>query len=124
MPVTLLPSKPLALAQRSTGERLPQSVGGNERPVRRDTAETFVLMGGRLAFSAAEDVREAVLAGLGIAIVSEWMMARELADGSVVPVFRQWRLPEMELWAVFPAGRLPSAKARAFISWFGAQIKI
>jgi DNA-binding transcriptional LysR family regulator len=59
-------------------------------------------MRGQLAFSAAEGVREAILADLGIAIVSEWMMSRELADGSVVPALKEWTLPEMELWAVFP----------------------
>lgn len=63
-------------------------------------------------------MREAVLVGLGVAIVSRWMIAPELAAGTVVPVLTEWSLPSMELWAVFPSGRLPSAKARAFAGWF------
>jgi DNA-binding transcriptional LysR family regulator len=72
----------------------------------------------RLSFSAAEGVREAVIAGLGLAISSRWMMEPELANGSVVPVLTDWNLPKADLWALFPSGRLPTAKARAFVNWF------
>ena len=72
----------------------------------------------RLSFSAAEGVREAVIAGLGLAISSRWMMEPELASGGVVPVLTDWRLPSADLWALYPSGRLPTAKARAFVNWF------
>ena len=74
----------------------------------------------RLSFSAAEGVRVAVIAGLGLAISSRWVIQPELADGSVVPVLTDWTLPAADLWALFPTGRLPTAKARAFVSWFEA----
>lgn len=74
----------------------------------------------RLSFSAAEGVREAVIAGLGLAISSRWVIQPELADGSVVPVLTDWTLPAADLWALFPTGRLPTAKARAFVNWFEA----
>ena len=72
----------------------------------------------RLSFSAAEGVRKAVIAGLGLAISSRWVMAPELARGSVVPVLTDWTLPNAGLWPLFPTGKLPTAKARAFVSWF------
>ncbi len=99
-----------------------QAVGGEEWRFRKGTAESSVQVRSRLAFSAAEGVREAVLAGLGIAIVSRWMMAPELADGRVVALLADWRLPEIDLWAVFPAGRMPSARARAFVDWFAPTL--
>lgn len=95
-----------------------QAVGGDEWLMRKGTAVSSVHISGRLAFSAAEGVREATLAGLGLAIVSRWMMAAELTAGRVVPVLTDWSLPSIDLWAVFPSGRLSSAKARAFIDWF------
>jgi DNA-binding transcriptional LysR family regulator len=95
-----------------------QAVGGEEWRFRKGTSETSVRIQSRLAFSAAEGVREAVLAGLGVAIVSKWMMAPELTEGRVVPILKEWRLPEIDLWAVFPAGRMPSARGRAFVDWF------
>jgi DNA-binding transcriptional LysR family regulator len=68
--------------------------------------------------SAAEGVREAVLTGQGFAISSRWMFAPELASGEVVPVLEEWSLPPMDLWVIYPSGRLTSAKARAFVKWF------
>ena len=66
---------------------------------------------------AAEGVREAVLAGLGLTITSGWMFARELENGAVREVLRDWSLPPLDLWALFPSGRRASAKARAFAAF-------
>jgi len=76
----------------------------------------------RLSFTAAEGVREGVLAGLGIAMASRWMFAPELEDGRVVPLLEDWSLSPVDLWAIYPAGRLPSTKARAFVTWFAERI--
>jgi DNA-binding transcriptional LysR family regulator len=46
------------------------------------------------------------------------MFAPELASGAVVPLLNEWSLPSMELWMVYPSGRLTSTKARAFVKWF------
>lgn len=81
---------------------------------RKAGAEASVVVQGRLRMSAAEGVRAAVLADLGLTIASEWMFAPDLASGAVVPVLADWALPRLDLWAVFPTGRLASAKARAF----------
>src|SRR6202030_4444385 len=72
---------------------------------------------GRVRVNAAEGVREAVFAGLGIAVASEWMFAPELRSGNVRSVLRDWTLPPIDLWAVFPTGRRASAKARAFATF-------
>jgi DNA-binding transcriptional LysR family regulator len=95
-----------------------QAVGGDEWRFCKGTAESSVHVRSRLSFTAAEGVREAVVAGLGVAIVSRWMMTPELDAGTVVPILSDWNLPSIELWAVFPSGRLPGAKARAFTRWF------
>jgi DNA-binding transcriptional LysR family regulator len=98
-----------------------QNAGGDEWRFRKGTAETSLRVRSRLAFTAAEGVREAVIAGLGLAIVSRWMMMPELTAGTVVPVLADWSLPSIGLWSVFPSGRMPSAKARAFTTWFESQ---
>jgi len=100
-----------------------QQVGGDEWRFRKGSSETSVRIQSRLSFTAAEGVREAVLASLGLAIVSEWMMAPELARGDVAPVLQAWRLPDVDLWAVFPAGRMPSARARAFVEWLQPRLE-
>ncbi|MBY8960839.1 LysR family transcriptional regulator [Pseudomonas sp. MIS38] len=72
---------------------------------------------GRLRVSAAEGLRAAVLADQGLTIASQWMFAPELASGAVRAVMSDWVLPDQDLWAVFPTGRMVSAKARAFVDY-------
>ncbi|WP_286785931.1 MULTISPECIES: LysR family transcriptional regulator [Pseudomonas] len=90
------------------------SQSGNVWNFTREGAEVSVLVRGRARFSAAEGIRAAVLADLGLAIASDWMFAPELADGRVLRLLENWSLPDIDLWAVFPTGRLATAKARSF----------
>lgn len=84
---------------------------------RRGAEEQVVRPQTRLTCSAAEGVREAVFAGLGLTVASRWMIGDGLDRGALQALLPEWRLPHIELWGVFPAGRLPSAKARAFLAW-------
>jgi DNA-binding transcriptional LysR family regulator len=99
-----------------------QGGGGSSWTFRRGDAETSVTLEGRVRVTAAEGVRAAVFAGLGLTIASEWMFAPELRDGSVRPLLQGWSLPSLDLWAVFPSGRRATAKARAFVSFVEAQL--
>jgi DNA-binding transcriptional LysR family regulator len=94
-----------------------QRGGGAVWTFRRDGAEIAVTLKGRLRVTAAEGVRATVLANAGIAIASEWMFAPEIADGTVKAVLRDWKLPEIDLWAVYPTGRTATTKARTFTSF-------
>jgi len=94
-----------------------QGGGGSVWKFQRDAEEIAVSLKGRLRVTAAEGVRAAVLANAGIAIASEWMFAPEIADGTVQTVLKEWELPGVDLWAVFPVGRTATAKARTFASF-------
>jgi DNA-binding transcriptional LysR family regulator len=85
---------------------------------RRENSELAVTVQSRLRVTAAEGVRAAVLADLGLAIASEWMFSTELRSGTVRAVLSEWSLPALDLWAVFPTGRSTTAKARAFVDFF------
>ncbi|WP_394782328.1 LysR family transcriptional regulator [Undibacterium sp.] len=84
---------------------------------RHGTTEVSVNVEGRVRVNAAEGVRAAVLADMGITVASEWMFAQELQNGDVVRVLAEWELPPVDLWAVYPSGRLANAKARAFVDF-------
>jgi DNA-binding transcriptional LysR family regulator len=91
--------------------------GGTTWIFRQGSAETSVVVAGRVRVTAAEGLREAVFAHLGLAISSEWNFAPELAAGIVRPVLLDWDLPPLELRAVFPTGRMASAKTREFVAF-------
>jgi DNA-binding transcriptional LysR family regulator len=100
-----------------------QRHGGEVWTFRQGSDEVAVSVNGRLRVSAAEGVREAVFAGLGLSIGgSEWMFTSELKSGAVEALLTDWCLPTVELWVVFPAGRQASAKARAFASFMENQL--
>jgi DNA-binding transcriptional LysR family regulator len=85
---------------------------------RRETSELAVAVQGRLQVTAAEGVRAAVLADVGLTIASEWMFSPELRSSAVRAVLLEWSLPPLDLWAVLPSGRAATAKARAFVDFF------
>jgi len=88
----------------------------------RDGAQTSVTVHGRVRLSAAEGVRAAVLADMGLTIGSNWMFAPELAKGVVCRVLDQWTLPPVDVYAIFPARRMPTAKAREFARFLEAAL--
>ena len=100
-----------------------QHQGGQTWSFRQGSAEVSVTLNGRLRVSAAEGVREAVFAGLGVSVGgSQWMFTPELKSGAVKLALEDWSLPPAELWAVFPTGRQASAKARAFAIFMERQL--
>lgn len=100
-----------------------QREGGQTWTFRQGSAEVAVTVDGRIRVSAAEGIREAVFAGLGVSVGgSEWLFGPELKSGAVKAVLTDWSLPPIELWAVFPTGRQASAKARAFATFVESQL--
>lgn len=97
---------------------------GDAWTFRRGGAEVSVAVRGRLRVSAAEGTRAAVLADMGLAVASDWMFAPELASGVVQRVLPEWTLPPIDLWAVFPTGRLASARARAFADFVEDALRV
>ncbi len=85
--------------------------------------QTPVKLGGSMRVTTMEGVREAVLAGLGLAVVGEWLVTPELALGSIRAVLEDWSLPTYDLWAVHATSRRPSVKAKAFVSYVEGCIK-
>ncbi len=45
------------------------------------------------------------------------MFTPELTDGTVQRALTGWQLPSIDLWAVYPAGRTATAKARTFVGF-------
>jgi DNA-binding transcriptional LysR family regulator len=62
-------------------------------------------------------MRTAVLSGMGLAVASRGRFSPELASGKVEAVLTDWTLPALDPWAVFPSGRLVTARARAFVEF-------
>jgi DNA-binding transcriptional LysR family regulator len=90
----------------------------------KDGVEQTVALTGRIRSTAAEAVREAVLADLGLAVASDGMLGSELKGNVVQEALADWRLPSIDVWAVFPGGRRASAKARAFAAFVERELAV
>ncbi|CAM2156966.1 LysR family transcriptional regulator, regulator for bpeEF and oprC [Pararobbsia alpina] len=91
--------------------------GGEDWTFRKDTVDVSLRLQGSVKISATEGLRAAVLAGMGLAVASEWAFSPELKSGVAVSVLDDWALPPVPLAAVYPTGRLASTKARLFASY-------
>jgi DNA-binding transcriptional LysR family regulator len=68
----------------------------------------------RVRSRSATGVVACAVAGLGVAIGSIWMCAEALGSGAVVEILTDYALDPVQAYVVFPAGRRPSQRARAF----------
>ena len=93
----------------ATASQDPWRIEGPDGPV-------TVHVEGRLRTNSNEVVREAVLAGLGIAFRSTWDVGPELREGRLVVVLPAYRASRhVAVHAVYPSRRFLAAKVRLFI---------
>lgn len=60
-------------------------------------------------------LREALVAGLGVGLVTEWLVADELRDGRLVEVLPAHPPPAIEVSAVYPSPRFIPLRARLYV---------
>jgi DNA-binding transcriptional LysR family regulator len=70
---------------------------------------------GRLTLNDADLIREAALAGYGLAYLSEWDVAGDLAEGRLVQLLADWTPPFPGVCLYYPGRRHVPAGLRAFI---------
>jgi DNA-binding transcriptional LysR family regulator len=78
---------------------------------------------GRFHTNDAEQIRVAVLAGLGIAQAPYWLFAAELASGRVRRILKDHEPGEIAISAVRPRGRLLASKVSVFIDFLEQVLK-
>ena len=76
----------------------------------------------RVRSRSATGVVACAVAGLGVATASIWMCADALASGEAVEILTDYALDPVQAYVVFPAGRRPSQRARAFSDYLEREI--
>jgi DNA-binding transcriptional LysR family regulator len=83
---------------------------------------TAIAVQGTIKIAAADGVVACAKAGLGIALASRWMCRAELEAGELIAILADYQLDGVALHAVYPGGRRPSLKVRAFCDYLAAQL--
>jgi DNA-binding transcriptional LysR family regulator len=76
----------------------------------------------RVRTGDAEQIRAAVLCGLGIAHGPSWLFAPEIASGEVVTVLRRYQPEPQPISLVHPAGRRPTAKVQVLMDYLAQAL--
>lgn len=69
----------------------------------------------RLRTDSLYALRSAVLAGLGVAVVSAWLVTEDLREGRLVHLVPDWRAEPLPVQLVYPPARFQAARLRRFL---------
>lgn len=85
------------------------------QPVRSGGQPRQVLVKGRIVANNGEAIREAAIAGLGLAVLPSFIVCDALRDGRLIDAMPHHTPAPDGIYAVYPKTRLPSRKVRAVI---------
>jgi DNA-binding transcriptional LysR family regulator len=117
-----VPAMPDALAQH-------RIVGGTAAAVptawrfERGGQESLIPLEPHFSTNENEGAIAAAVAGFGISSTSGWACRRELEDGSLVRLFREWNMVGIPVHAYFPMGPATRAAARAAVDHLIAELR-
>lgn len=77
---------------------------------------------GRLESNFGEVIRDAALAGLGIALHSTWHVCDDIAAGRLKVVLPDYALRDSAIYAVMPERRLVLPRVRAFVEFLSEKL--
>ncbi len=95
----------------------PSSSNASWRLMRAGNQEVQVPVRGRLAVNHMQAIRDAALAGLGIALLPKIVCRGDLAQGALVSVLPQVTAPAIPISITYPAGRFLPPSVRAFVEY-------
>ena len=76
-----------------------------------------VSVAGRMEVNSPQVARAACLSGLGFAIIPDFVVAKDIAEGRLIPVFDDWMPKDSGIFAVYPHRRYMPAKVRVFVDF-------
>jgi DNA-binding transcriptional LysR family regulator len=85
--------------------------------------EMSVPVVGNLEVNHGGAMREAAIAGVGVARLPHFLVADGLAAGSLVALLSEFRLPPLGVHLVYPRGAAPLPKVKAFVETIGGALR-
>ena len=81
-----------------------------------------VAVSGSLMMNNSLAVREALLEGVGITRTPTFVVGKDIQEGRLIPVLREYQILEVTIFLVYPQRRHLSPKVRAFVDFMAKRI--
>ena len=107
---------PSALAQVEALVQIGARGAGERWTLVRGDEQRVLDVAGRVGASAPSVLREAALAGVGVALLPTWLVAADLAAGRLCEVLPGWRGPTVGTWALYRAELRGAPAVSAFVA--------
>ncbi|MEZ4248485.1 MAG: LysR family transcriptional regulator [Polyangiales bacterium] len=85
-------------------------------------AEVAVPVGGGVGANHSDAVLELARAGLGVALLADWLVDEDLREKRLVPLLRGWSSPPASVHAIWPASKRPRGVVRAVVEHLGSAL--
>ncbi len=83
-----------------------------------------VPVGGRFRTDNSDSKREAVISGLGLAPLSQWLVRHDLRNGTLRIVLPDWRFPPVPVHAIYPSRRNLAPRVRVVLDFLLEQLTV
>lgn len=111
-----MPERPAALREHTVVAHGP-TLGPRRWELRSESSTEDVDVRPRVVVNSFQTIKEAVVAGFGIGVLSNASAAAALQRGELVHVLPAWRFARGSVYLVYPSARYITARVRAFIDF-------
>ena len=77
---------------------------------------------GNFVSNSAQSLKHAAIGGLGIAMLPDYLVKTEVADGTLQAIFSEYCPSNIGLYAVFPYTKHISPKLRVFLDFLSKNL--
>ncbi|MND67439.1 LysR substrate binding domain protein [compost metagenome] len=82
----------------------------------RDSGEAYRFdIAPRLSTDSLYAVRKAALNGVGVAMLSSWVVKQDLEQGALIPLMPTWRAAPLPIYLLYPYASYYPARLRKFL---------
>ena len=90
--------------------------------------ESIIKVTGRMQSNVADANRVAAVNGLGLVMLANYVVGRDIEKGKLVPVLKNYTAPPLDIHAVYPHRKYLSAKVRRFLeflqTWLAPRVNM